>query len=397
MRKLVTIQRITNIQPIVGADAIELAFILGWQVVVKKGDFAVGDLAVYFEIDSWLDESIPAIGGSEGFRQRFINWTDPEGKVRHGMRLKTIKLRKQLSQGLILKASDFASLREIAEGDDVSELIGVEKWEPYEEVKGNNGGINKEAGAKMFPSFIRKTDQERVQNVINELAKHVDETFEVSIKLDGSSMTLYRISKSSPHYAHVVEDIEKRMLKKMSRLGRLWWKLLRKLGLRNPPDTFYGVCSRNIQLDLNGDTTFAQYAKKHDVFGLMDSNLFDTENYAFQGELIAPSIQNNHEKVKDFEYYVYDVFDIDAQEYLLPAKARVVTRSVGLKYVPVLTPEAVLAVGPAPKEAVDAILAYAEGPGMNEGVKREGVVYKSNSTPFSFKAISNSYLLTKKD
>lgn len=404
MRKLATIQRISAIQPIVGADAIELAFVLGWQVVVRKGDFAAGDLAVYFEIDSWLDESIPAIGSSEGFRLRFINWTDPEGKPRHGMRLKTIKLRKQLSQGLILKASDFASLREFAEGDDVSELIGVEKWEAYEEVKGNAGGINKVAGASQFPSFIRKTDQERVQNCINELEKHIDgESFEVTIKLDGSSMTVFRVNSSSPFYADIVDDIEKRALKRMGWFARTWWKLQRKLGFNNPPEQFFGVCSRNIQLNPDGDTHFAQYAQNHDLERLLDMGLMTHENYAFQGELIAPSIQHNYEKVSGFEYYVYDVFDIDKQTYLLPFNARVVCRSVGLKYVPVLAQEAsLLDYGPAgesfdPKTTVDGILNFAEGPGMNPGVKREGVVFKSNSTPFSFKAISNSYLLAKKD
>jgi ATP-dependent RNA circularization protein (DNA/RNA ligase family) len=135
-------------------------------------------------------------------------------------------------------------------------------------------------------------------------------------------------------------------------------------------------------------------------------------NIAIQGELIAPTIQQNYEKVDTFEFYIYDVFDIDKQKYLLPCDSRDVAQKLGLNYVPVLADGIRLSTfitdqadvplieqrdPDALKRLVDAILAYAEGPGMNNGVKREGVVFKSNKTEFSMKAISNSYLLNKKD
>lgn len=399
MRKLATIQRISAIHPIPGADKIVRADVLGWEVVVGLDEFKVGDFAVYLEIDTWCDSTIAAFN-TPVFQPRFSNWNDPEGKARFGMRLKTIKLRKQLSQGLLMPISAFPELgpaiRNTVEGEDVTELLKLEKWEPYEEQKSNAGGINKEAGARMFPSFIRKTDQERVQNYICELRKHEGETFEVTIKLDGSSMTVYRVGSNSPHYAHVVEDIEKRLLRGMGWFKRTWWKITRRLGMNNPPEQFFGVCSRNIQLDPEGGSHFADYVKKHAIFDKMDKLLFLQENIALQGELIAPSIQKNHEDVKDYEFYVFDVFDIDKQEYLLPNVARAIVRSLGLKYVPVLQTDIALgSYGTDPKSTVDGILLAAEGPGMNPGVKREGIVFKSNSTPFSFKAISNSYLLKK--
>lgn len=412
MRKLATIQRISAIRPITGADKIVAADVLGWTVVVGKDEFKEGDLAVYFEIDSWCDSSIPAFQ-TEVFRPRYTKWGD---KV--GMRLKTIKLRKQISQGLLMPLSAFPALAPevfgtaFIEGEDVTELLKIEKWEPAEEASSNAGGPNKTAGAGKFPSFIRKTDQERVQNYINELPKHDNETFEVSIKLDGSSMTVYRVGKKSPHYEHIRKDVTERKLRKLSKLKRIVYCVKRFLRIEKDED-FVGVCSRNIELSLDDSNHFSQYVRDNDIIGRLKGYgaTRDTEhgcggNIAIQGELLAPSIQQNYEKVEGFEFYVYDVFNIDSQKYYGPAQARAITEALGLKYVPVLEEnmslrdfdhEAYGAITPAEnmRAAVENILAYAEGPGMNPGVKREGIVFKANGSEFSFKAISNSYLLHK--
>lgn len=155
MRKLASIQRVLNIRPIQGADAIEVLDVLGWNVVAQKGLHKVGDLVVFIEIDSFLNANDPRYAS---FSERFSNF----GTLR-GMRVRSIRLRKQISQGLILPISNFSEIStQVAEGDDVTELLGVIKWESAEETKSNAGNsINKEAGAKPFPSFIRKTDQER--------------------------------------------------------------------------------------------------------------------------------------------------------------------------------------------------------------------------------------------
>lgn len=388
MRKLASIQKILNVRPIDGADRIEVVDVLGWSVVVQKGDFAVGDLCVYFEIDSFIPEAHKCMQ-TEVFEPRMITWN-----TKRGMRLKTIKLRKQISQGLVLRIDNFEELQAIDplyEGTDVTEILKVEKWEPAEEASGNNGGINKTSGAGKFPSFLRKTDQERVQNYLNELEKYKADTFEVTIKLDGSSMTLYHVTDSSPHYAHIVYDIESRVLRKKGFFGKLFYSAKKKLGLVKHPQSFSGVCSRNIELDIEDDNHFSTFAR---VNGLLRSLKHLGLNIAVQGELIAPTIQENHERVDSFEFYVYDVFDIDAQMYYLPHKARGITAALGFKYVPVLDKAYKLPEG-SPREVVDALLQYAEGPGMNEGVKREGIVLKSNQRDFSMKAISNSYLLKK--
>lgn len=157
-RKLASVRKVTDILPIPDADAIECAIVGGgWPVVVKKGEFQVGDLAIYFEIDSWIPHELAPFL-SKGKEPREYNGVK-------GERLKTVRLRGQLSQGLLLHISlklnlDFsyhvtAFERGLQEGDDVTELLGIQKWEApvpaclAGQVRGN------------FPSFLVKTDQER--------------------------------------------------------------------------------------------------------------------------------------------------------------------------------------------------------------------------------------------
>lgn len=395
MRKLASIQKITAIRPIPNADAIEAADVLGWTVVVKKGDFSVGDLVVYFEVDSWLDASNPAFAS---FEERFTNWGN-----KRGMRLKTLKLRKQISQGLILSIGDFACLSPsvrgtaVSEGDDVTDILKIEKWESKEETQSISGGQKASASAsRPFPYFIRKTDQERVQNMIHEIPEHKDDLFEVSIKLDGSSMTVYAIGKDSKIYPQVFEDWENRLISRMSFFGKAKYKVLKFFGKNNKPDFLTGVCSRNIELSMEDTNHFVEYVKDAHVLENITESISSHDAVAFQGELIGPSIQNNHENVKVNEWYVFDVFNIDTQGYIRPDAARFMTDVAGLNYVPVKH-HAVKSLdreGEA-REIVELILADAEGPGMNPGVLREGLVYKSLTSDFSFKAISNSYLLKK--
>lgn len=385
-RKLASVQRISNIRPIHGADRIEAVDVLGWTVVCRKGEFTVGDLVVYFEVDAWLDSTNTAFAT---FEDRFTNWG-----TKRGMRLKTIKLRNQISQGLVLPITSFPKLpANIYEGFDATALLGIEKWESAEEQKANSVGGIKGSKTKQFPSFIRKTDQERVQNMLTELPKH-SEGFEVTIKLDGSSMTVYVVEKISPYYQEIVEEAEEKALKRMGFLQKSMHVLKRLLGIVKQSDKIVGVCSRNIDLGLDGDNHFSNYAREHNIVQAIQKAA-QGRSFAVQGELLSQSIQGNYEKVKGFEYYVFDVFDIDKQEYLLPEHARNFVINAGLKYVPVLDVDCKLSqFGSNPREMVDAILVYAEGPGMNKNVKREGVVFKSNTDKtFSMKAISNSYLV----
>lgn len=337
-RKLATVRRIDNVVAIENADAIECAVVGGWNVVIKKGEFKAGDLAVYFEIDSWMPKELAP----------FLF----EGKVFEGVegaRLRTKKLRGVVSQGLLLPLSVAFELSATTNvevvGTDLTEALGIKKWDkPLSPqlvglAKGN------------FPSFIPKTDQERVQNLTKEINEFQGEEFEVTIKLDGSSITVYSMKDS------------------------------------DTGEWVDGVCSRNLDLK-EGDSAFWVITKQEGIHEKIKST---GRQLAFQGEMLNTNIQGNWEKVDKLCMFVYDVYDIDAKRYLLPEERTSLCSSLGVPHVPVLHSKFKL------EQDVKQLLEMAEGEGMNKGVKREGLVFKHNGSDFSFKAISNTYLLKNKD
>lgn len=348
MRKLVTIRTVSELKPIENADNIELAVVDGWQCVVKKGEFNVGDLGVYFEIDSWMPYS------DERFKFLMKN-------VRHfedvpGVRIKTMRLRGALSQGLFMPLSAFPEIlvkwKEINQNEtDVSELIGIKKWE--RPIPGNLSG--KVRGN--FPSRIRKTDQERIQNLKYEVfEKHKDTEFEVTIKLDGSSMTVYC-------------DVD----------GQ-------------------GVCSRNLDFFETEENYFWQAARNQNLLTPLVS-LCNSQgvNLALQGELVGQGVCSNNEKMPNRRFYLFDIWDIDNHVYLSPTEREKIAlelKDIGadIDVVPTLG-----MLKPSDIGNLDAMLKFAEGPSMNQSVQREGLVWKSIDGKFSFKVISNAYLLKEKD
>lgn len=367
-RKLARIVKIDNLLPIEGADRIEVAQIGGWQVVVKKNEFKKGGFAVYFEIDSWIPNSIAPFLTKEGKEPKEFDGVK-------GERLKTVKLRKVISQGLLIPVSNFAGITQVKEGLDLTEKLGIKKWEPLEDILNNNNGGGKKTGnpARKFPDFIPKTDQDRVQNMVG-LYKCVD-TFEVTVKLDGSSLTMYCVMPNSNHYCDKRGIIRKFFDKIMG----------------NKPKHNVGVCSRNIELKDNGNQFWETVKQNGNLQAMIDYCVEHNTSVAVQGELVAPNIQGNYEKVDKAEFYCFNVFHIDEGIYLLPEHQRKFCKETNISYVPMVASAFNL-----PKEyTIKSLLDMAEGSSMNKGVKREGLVFKSNQRDFSFKAISNSYLLHK--
>ena len=338
MRKLATIRTIDELRPIEGADAIEAAVVGGWTCVVKKGEYRVGDRAVYCEIDSWIPTEIAPFL-SKGKEPR-------EFEGIKGERLRTIKLRGQLSQGLLLNLDQvIPQTNSFAEGDDVSELLGIIKWE-----KPMNAQLAGMARGN-FPSLIPKTDQERVQNLKKEIALVAEAglQFEITEKLEGSSMTVYLI------------------------------------------DNEFGVCSRNLDLKETEGNAFWATARRDGIEEKMRA-IADHGDFAIQGELIGPGIQGNIYKLTQPEFCVFDVYNIQQGCYLNPADRRALIAGMGLQHVPVLLIDKDLGVG-----SVDEILQWAEGPSkLNDKQEREGIVFKEVNGGMTFKAISNKYLLGEK-
>lgn len=289
-RKLATIQTITELNPIENADAIEVATVLGWNVVVKKNEFRVGDKVVYIEIDSILPER---------------HWA--EFLRKNNFRIKTVRLRGQVSQGicfplnilesdvfkrtLCLKVNketnnlepylNFQPLKmdddgfyyievpslKIEDDVDVTEILGVTKYEP--KVRGDGGFI----GGKFkgnFPSFLIKTDETRIQSLTPLLEKYKGTSCSITEKLDGCSATYYF-----------------------------------KNGV-------FGVCSRNREVVEDDSNVFWKMVKKYELREVLN----DMGNYAIQGEIVGPKIQDNKLQLSEVDLKIFDIFDIDNYEYL---------------------------------------------------------------------------------
>lgn len=336
-RKLASIRRISDIRPIDGADKIELATVGGWNVVVGKDvGHKVGDMVVYCEVDSFL----PIKEQFEFLRKNsYKKMLDQEG-----FRLRTIKLRGQISQGLILPLDEtFGDFSWTAyEGMDVTERLGIVKYEPP---------IPAELAGKVkggFPSFIPKTDEERVQNLTKEYeewkyqSKH---QFYVTEKLDGSSATFY------------FKDGE------------------------------FGVCSRNLELLETEGNTFWKVARELDLENKMKSL---GKNISLQGELIGEGIQGNRYNLKGQTVRFFTGFNIDKYQRIPFIEMTVMLMEMGLQYVPILNQE----FGFLLPDTVEGMLNYAEGKSaLNDKKEREGVVVRSMDGTISFKAISNKFLL----
>lgn len=370
MRKLATVRKIDALEPIDGADLIEAAVIGGWKVVVKKGEFSVGSLATYFEIDSWIPNELAPFLTSEGKEPREYNGIK-------GERLRTVRLRKQISQGLLLPVSvihqavnrrmeefgiilDSVSF-EIAEDMDVSDLLNIHKYEPP--MSAQLAGVAK----GNFPSFIPKTDEERVQNLSRSLYSWINsvDEWEVTEKYDGSSMTVY-IKNAA--------DEEGNPIRK------------------------FGVCSRNLELKDTEDNSFWKQARADDIENKL-RELVPDRNLAIQGELIGEGIQGNKYRILGTQFHVFTIYDIDKGEYLSSDERVALAEKLGLNHVKVLEKISLYrnpaGTGVTVPDVIKSLLDYAEGKSvLNAQTEREGVVFKNINDPsLHFKAISNKFLL----
>lgn len=180
-RKLASVQRVLAIEPIPNADAIEVARINGWQCVAKKNEFQVGDLGVFLEIDS-----VPPDTKTFDFLWQPKAKSDSEeapAKIEQpsNFRIRTMKLRGVLSQGLLLPLNQF-SFSEVQEGDDVTKTLDVTKYEPP--IPLGMGDFR-----AMFPGFVPKTDEMRVQSVPQVLDELRGLPYVMTLKCDGTSST----------------------------------------------------------------------------------------------------------------------------------------------------------------------------------------------------------------
>lgn len=351
MRKLASIRVIKEINEHGNADSLELISIDGWTVVVRKGEYKAGDVVVFLEIDSWAPTAIAPFLTKPGKEPKDFNGVK-------GERLRTAKLRGVTSQGLVLplsvlpeqyitKPDEHGMSHWDMIGMDVTDLLGILKYE--KPLPACLVGMAK----GVFPSWIPKTDQTRIQNLFYELSdEQINDTYEVTLKLDGSSATYY------------VKDGE------------------------------VGVCSRNLELKLDEGNAENSFVKMFNQLGLRGKLLAYYErtgrSIALQAELWGSNINGNHEGVHGHHYSVFDIWDIDKQEYLDWLDRKWLCVELGIDRVPYIELTTLERF-----KTVEDLLSYADRGSIFNKVA-EGVVFKSTTNPnFSFKCISNSFLLSK--
>lgn len=337
-RKLASIQYVHNITPIEGAEKIECVHVLGWQCVANKGQFSIGDKCIYMEVDSFL----PVCERFEFLRASSFKENEIMGA---GFRLKTMKFRGQISQGLV-QPLEILPEGKYEIGDDVTELLGIRKWEIEERVS-NDGTVIAE-----FPSEISKTDELRVQSYpeLIEEFKSV-KGYYISTKMDGCSVTMY---KSGDHF---------------------------------------GVCGRNYEYADDDKCDMWKYAHEHRVEERLKENNLD--DIAIQGEFCGPGIQKNRLNLKTPEWYVFTVTDMKTNTRFSMYKTEEICKLLGLNMVPVEEVEEEFKY-----KNVDELLERAKGK-YASGRNKEGIVIRPVETvysntiagPLSMKVINNDYLL----
>lgn len=347
MRKLASIQRIWKIEPIEGADRIELAHVLGWQCVVNKGQFQPMDTGVYFEIDSFL----PTRPEFEFMRATSYKKSDVMGE---GFKLRTMRFRGEISQGLLLPLSQFPEIpAETDIGTDVTELLGIKKWEIEERVTTGGTAIG------TLPYDIPHTDETRVQEEPALIQAFAGLEYYISTKMDGSS-----------HSIGIDED-------------------------------GFHVTGHNYEYKDDGASSFYELVKARGYREKMEAfaNKENLTTFTIQGELCAPGIQQNRLRLIKPEWYVFTIQENGKRVGL--RRMLEICDLLGLEHVPI---EEVGVDLPSKYPTVEALLARADGD-YPKGGKKEGIVVRPTEPVFcplisaslSMKIVSNKYLLKNEE
>lgn len=357
MRKLASVERIWKVEPIEGADRIELVHVLGWQCVANKGQFQPGDLAVYFEIDSFL----PIDERFEFLRSSSYKNTDVMGE---GFRLRTQKFRGQISQGLVLPLSAFPELDpDTPVGTAVADKLGVKKWEIEE--RATTGGTV----MGPLPYCVPKTDEMRIQNGPDLLTDFAGLEYYITTKMDGSSHSI-AIDEDGVHVTgHNFEYKDDG--------SSAFYEFVKKSGYLERIQKFYEI------------------DRERNWIGNKDVEVY---SFVVQGEFCAPGIQRNRLKLVKPEWYVFTII-VNGQRVNM-YKMVDACQSMNIPTVPIEEIDNDL---PSKYPTVEALLARADGQYPNGGPK-EGVVIRPTTpvycericAPLSMKVINNKYLLKEK-
>ena len=385
-RELAYVIKIDNIMPITGADNICLACANGWQVIVKKTEFNIGDKAVFFEIDS----KVPA----DEERYAFLS--------KRGYKIKTMKLNRfgVFSQGLLMPMSEFPELGDVEVGTPLTEKLHVRYAVEEDNARKSNTVNNKtkyqamsarhkdlfkkkpfrwlmrrEWGRKLlfiffgkkkdnprsFPTkfpYVKRSDEERVENMPYILQNK--EPWVRTQKIDGTSST------------YILERIKKNKFEEY-------------------------VCSRNVRQltpsqenfhkDIEGNV-YWQMADKYHIFDFLKKYLIENnlDYVALQGETAGPNIQGNPHKFKEIRFFGYNFIRSDIGR-MGSVEASRICEEAGIPWVPIADEAYIL------PDDMEIMKLSADGPCIVGEGPREGWVYRSQDGKQSFKNVSREYLL----
>lgn len=376
-RKLASIQKVIDKKDIPGADNIELVYVLGWQCVARKNEFAIGDLCVYFEIDSLLPT------------HEVFSFMAPRK-----YRVKTVKLMKQVSQGLALPISimdNFKHKKKLVEGVDVTQDIGVIKYDPRPQ-NSNPRTSNKNRSPVMrflmgfapfrilykfvmpkkskgnFPDFIPKTNEVRLQSEPHILVKCRGKRAYCTEKLDGSSATFFY---------------------NFDLVGK-------KFGIFEiDPGDGFGVCSRNLRLLHNDNSIWWRVAIQQNMRTKLETICkILNKSLAIQGEIIGPNVQSNKYNLKGLDFYCFNIYDISDKRYLSLEEKENICKDIDIKTVPIVRENIIIT----KTKDVNWFLEVADRVSSINNAIAEGIVTRlKEDDSTSFKVINSKWLLKHKE
>lgn len=361
MRQLATIRKIASIRPIPGADRIVVAQVDGWECVVKKGEFHVGQEIVYVEVDSVVPE-----------------WPQFEFLRDRKFRVRTIKLRGQVSQGLVLPKSILPNPDEYGLGDDVTNVLQIKKYDPQAQqesllltkqpeapsspiakflmrFKWYRNRFMKSHRKGGFPEWIVKTDETRIQNLVTlfDAERKKGTKFSVTEKVDGQSATYF----------------------------------LRKVSRRKYE---FGVCSRNIRLGEPDNSSYWTVAQKFDIENVLKKLIGNYETIVLQGEICGNGIQGNKYHISGYDLFAFNLLFPDHK--CSTAEMKALLEPFGIKAVPIVEE------GKELPETIAELVEYSKGNSVvRKAQKREGVVMRNVQRDISFKVINPDFLLAEKE
>jgi len=396
-RELATIQKISNVQSISGYDKIDLYQIKGWQVIAGKGEFKIGELVVFIEPDTILPER-PEF---EFLRKRCWN------SVYGGFRIRVMKLGGIYSQGIIFPLSILNKPKKLnlfkwlilfnkktifQENQDMTSPLGIirydeeekeqlryEKRHPQKKYFGFRKILfklglighkkRKRTKKSYFPSFFPKSDEIRLNSIPEILDCIKEKEIYISEKIDGCSSSFYY------------------------------------------KDGEFGVCTRNMKIGRNANVGLIgsvhwACVDKYDIENKLSSYCKNNnKNIVLQGEIIAPSVQGNKYQKTEPELYLYQIYDINKQNFINYPEFIIITKDLGIPTVPILFKgnERDLNLN-----SVEDWIKYSIGKSIiNLSIEREGIVIrtvkeekspglKTINSRISFKVINPEFLLKQK-